>query len=129
MARYQEIKDNETGEINFILDKENGFHIPVDEGNSHYKEYLIWKETNITDPDPDYDPEYNEKAAEYDFINSELKKADQEIFALEDSLTPRPAVIADWREYRRDLRALHLHPSFPNSSVRPVAPTETELPG
>lgn len=129
MARYQEYRNKETGEVDFILDKEKGFTIPKNVGNAHYQEFLIWAETNIIDPDPDYDPQGHEKDIEFDFINSELKKADQEILALEDSLTPRPSVIADWRTYRRELRALHLHPAFPNPSIRPTAPTETEPPG
>lgn len=54
--------------------------------------------------------------------DSELKRADEELNKVQDSDPNAKGSVADWRNYRKLLRALPDHPSFPSASARPTAP-------
>ncbi len=54
--------------------------------------------------------------------NMELVRADEELNKVQDSDSKARGSVADWRTYRKLLRSLPEHPSFPDVSARPQAP-------
>lgn len=54
--------------------------------------------------------------------DAELERADIELYKVQDSDPNAVGLVADWREYRKALRAWPQNESFPDSTQRPVAP-------
>ena len=54
--------------------------------------------------------------------NVELTRADIELYKVQDSDPEYSGTVADWRNYRRVLRAWPEHEDFPNKESRPVSP-------
>lgn len=67
----------------------------------------------------------NPKDAEEDergWRNMELARADIELFKVQDSDPKAVGSVADWRQYRKELRAWPEHEGFPSKANRPKAP-------
>ena len=73
------------------------------------KHQSITFETNLS---------YTEKA----WRDSELIRADIELYKVQDSDPKAVGTVAGWREYRKALRAWPEHKDFPNKEKRPVSP-------
>lgn len=54
--------------------------------------------------------------------NFELDRADTELYKVQDSDPKAVGSVADWRTYRKELRAWPEHKDFPNKEKRPVSP-------
>lgn len=62
------------------------------------------------------------KSAEIAWVTSELDLAGEELAKVQDSDPKAVGTVAQWREYRKALRAWPEHKDFPNKDKRPVAP-------
>lgn len=54
--------------------------------------------------------------------DSELSRADVELYKVQDSDPKSKGSVSDWRNYRKSLRSWPETVNFPNISSRPVAP-------
>lgn len=54
--------------------------------------------------------------------DSELDRADIELYKVQDSDPKAKGSVSEWREYRKALRAYPESEGFPNKESRPVAP-------
>ena len=54
--------------------------------------------------------------------NSELNRADIELYKVQDSDPKAKGSVSAWREYRKSLRQWPEHQDFPDNSKRPIAP-------
>jgi len=54
--------------------------------------------------------------------DAELARADVELFKVQDSDPKAVGSVADWRQYRKELRAWPEHEGFPSKANRPKAP-------
>lgn len=54
--------------------------------------------------------------------NSELNRADIELYKVQDSDSKAVGSVSPWREYRKALRQWPENQHFPDSSKRPIAP-------
>lgn len=54
--------------------------------------------------------------------DSELSRADIELYKVQDSDPKSKGSVSEWREYRKALRAYPESEGFPNQESRPVAP-------
>jgi len=59
---------------------------------------------------------------EKDWVTNQLSYATEELNKVQDSDPNAKGSVADWRSYRKSLRAWHTHLDFPNKEFRPVAP-------
>lgn len=59
---------------------------------------------------------------EASFIDDELIRVRSELEKIQDSDTNAVGTVAQWREYRKALRAWPEHEKFPSKEFRPVAP-------
>jgi len=59
---------------------------------------------------------------ENSFIDRELLRARDELEKVQDSDAQAFGTVAQWREYRKALRAWSEHKEFPSKEFRPVAP-------
>lgn len=59
---------------------------------------------------------------ERDWRNIELKRADEELNKVQDSDPKATGTVAEWRQYRKDLRGWPENLNFPNSLFRPKSP-------
>lgn len=68
-------------------------------------------------------PTQQEKISEeLAWIVSEMDRAREELEKVQDSDPKAHGTVAQWRDYRKQLRALPEHPLFPSIDARPVAP-------
>lgn len=73
----------------------------------------------LKEPDPiTEDPSIPERA----WRNTELNRADVELYKVQDSDPKAVGTVAGWREYRKTLRAWPEQEEFPNKEKRPVSP-------
>jgi hypothetical protein len=56
------------------------------------------------------------------WIGMEIDRSRNELEKVQDSDPNSTGSVADWRSYRRALRAWPEHTNFPNKELRPVAP-------
>lgn len=56
--------------------------------------------------------------------DTELKKADIELFKVQDSDPTSYGTVSEWREYRRSLRAWPANANFPQVNFRPKPPVK-----
>ena len=68
--------------------------------------------------DPEMSPAYLERL----WRNKEISRADVELNKVQDSDPKAKGTVAEWREYRKQLRAWPSAKEFPNSKRRPKAP-------
>ncbi|MNQ43058.1 hypothetical protein D3C85_567740 [compost metagenome] len=61
-------------------------------------------------------------SAERSWRNSELARADVELYKVQDSDPKSVGTVTAWREYRRLLRAYPESEGFPSAGIRPTAP-------
>lgn len=64
----------------------------------------------------------NTEAEERLWRDSELARADIELYKVQDSDPKAKGSVSEWREYRKALRAYPESEVFPNQESRPVAP-------
>lgn len=70
---------------------------------------------------PPQDQEYL-KLSERFWRDLEIKRADIELYKVQDSDSKCFGSVSDWRNYRKSLRSWPEQPNFPNKEFRPVAP-------
>lgn len=68
--------------------------------------------------DPETSPTYLERL----WRNKEISRADVELNKVQDSDPKAKGTVAEWREYRKQLRAWPSTKGFPNKQYRPKAP-------
>ena len=62
------------------------------------------------------------ESTERSWRDSELIRADIELYKVQDSDPKAVGTVTQWREYRKALRAWPEHKDFPNKEKRPVSP-------
>lgn len=70
-----------------------------------------------------YKIEENSPEQERAWRDSELSRSDKELYKIQDSDPKAVGLVADWRSYRKALRAWPENKNFPNKEFRPVAPS------
>lgn len=61
-------------------------------------------------------------AVERNWRDAELKRADIELYKVQDSDSNAIGSVAAWRDYRKSLRSWPEHSKFPTKEQRPMAP-------
>ena len=122
----------------FYLSEINGNNLPqdcVEISKDKYKELLKGQSENkqiISDSagNPTLVDHKTEHTSTYErcWRDSELVRADIEIYKVQDSDPEAVGTVAGWREYRKALRAWPEHRDFPNKEKRPVAPDAPKEP-
>jgi hypothetical protein len=92
-----------------------------------WREYSLNKEGFVrvvnSEGEPSWDGDSTYKAGvERGWRNSELSRSDVELNKVQDSDPKAKGSVADWRVYRKALRAWPEHKDFPNKEFRPVPP-------
>lgn len=64
----------------------------------------------------------NNPESERMWRDAELERADVELFKVQDGDPKAAGSVADWRQYRKELRAWPEHKDFPSKANRPKAP-------
>jgi hypothetical protein len=72
-------------------------------------------------------PDIQLKSHERAWRDSELSRADIELYKIQDSDTNTVGSVGDWRSYRKNLRAWPQHKDFPKQEFRPKAPDTAVL--
>ena len=110
-------KDKETGEV-FAYDDEQ-----VEQGV--VKEGLVKMTPVEVKVHQDKNGGVNPLSSDYrerQWRDAELARADIELFKVQDSDPKAVGSVADWRQYRKELRAWPEHEGFPSKANRPKAP-------
>jgi hypothetical protein len=101
---------------------DNGNSGVIRAGDDGWEDYLQWCANGNTAQV--YGPLARADEAQDERIwrDSELARADCEIFKHDDGETGAIATVSAWRTYRKELRAWPTHESFPDSLMRPRLP-------
>lgn len=71
-------------------------------------------------------PKAETEQSERSWRNYELQRVDLELYKVQDSDPKAFGSVAEWRTYRKELRAWPESPYFPKSSYRPKSPDYKE---
>lgn len=124
--------------MGFYTDEIHGKNIPEDSvsiSNTHYRELMDGQARGLKiSNDSSGFPVLIQDDIDFRILcsrerswrNQELQRADIELYKVQDSDPSSTASVADWRTYRKFLRAWPEDSNFPNTTFRPLSPDVKE---